>query len=571
MLIFFLVFIILWSTPVCSVPEQIDITQFSANDISNLYLSDSFSDVFLVVDGERLPAHRSLLASSSKYFKGLLYGGHKETYDSEVKISEAPVTLFKILLEYIYTGRINISTLEDNEVFEFIRISDFFGFPNLKLPIYEYLKSNIDVNNVCSFFAFTRRYPYKELVDESLNFIDKNALEVMQKEDFLSLPSEALQEILNRDTFFVNELVIFRAVCRWIKEKTLDHDTKIKVLSAVRYPLMSNEELSEARQSQVVSSDNISEAIQFRNTWSPANHQFRGQQNPNVDLVSSSQKFPFADDHDGGTTMIKLHIPSFINYIEISLWFDYMVDRLTVYSYYIEVSMDQQDWIRVLDYSKYNCRFIQRLWIQPRIVRYIHFVGTNSSANASFKIWGVQYKTKNMQMVDIENGLVVPTNDNVTSKHRGAGVINGESSINNGSLLEDFSEHYAKYGKSYFRYDRYTYHRLGSGFILVHLAQPYILSSMRLLLWGGKDQFYIYKIEGSLNNQDWEMISNKNKLTQSWQVLEFLPIPVLYIRITGISSSTGTDFRCVYLEAPAQENNDTDTTMTNALTHALVI
>ena len=35
---------------------------------------------------------------------------------------------------------------------------------------------------------------------------------------------------------------------------------------------------------------------------------------------------------------------------------DWLFDERRAYSYYIEVSMDQKDWIRVVDHSKHHCR-----------------------------------------------------------------------------------------------------------------------------------------------------------------------------------------------------------------------
>lgn len=84
---------------------------------------------------------------------------------------------------------------------------------------------------------------------------------------------------------YAYELDIFRAVCRWIKANQDDEDpeVKIKVLSAVRYPLMSLDELlSVVRESQLVSSDNILDAIQLRNTLPSHKLKFRGQLSTNI-------------------------------------------------------------------------------------------------------------------------------------------------------------------------------------------------------------------------------------------------------------------------------------------------
>ncbi|XP_050426420.1 BTB/POZ domain-containing protein 9-like [Adelges cooleyi] len=309
---------------------------------------------------------------------------------------------------------------------------------------------------------------------------------------------------------------------------------------------MSVEELSEARgELQLVSSDINLDAIQFRHTWSPDKLQFRGHLKPNVNLIYESKNIPDTDDFDEGTNMLKLNNPSIINFIETIFWYEYRMDELKCFSYYIELSMNGHDWVRVLDHSNYNCRSFQRLWIHPRLVRYIHIVGTRSTANETFSFLDVKYNTEDMHKVEIKNGLVVPKfGYNVTSQYMGAFVIKGENNSNDGSLVKGYYESQA-------RNDRYTYHELGSGFIVVQLALPYILSSMRLLLWG--DDSYSYTIEASINNEEWEIIVDKSEeLTQSWQVLQFKSRPILYIRITGVKSSAGNVFRIIYLEAPAQ-------------------
>lgn len=55
----------------------------------------------------------------------------------------------------------------------------------------------------------------------------------------------------------------------------------------------------------------------------------------------------------------------------------------------------------------------------------------------------------------------------------------------------------------------YTCHQLGSGAIVVQLAQPYIIGSMRMLLWDCDDRTYSYYIETSVNEWEWEIVADK--------------------------------------------------------------
>lgn len=48
-----------------------------------------------------------------------MYGGLKESHQSEVEISEASVNSFKKLLEYIYSGRMNLSVLKVKLIYIF--------------------------------------------------------------------------------------------------------------------------------------------------------------------------------------------------------------------------------------------------------------------------------------------------------------------------------------------------------------------------------------------------------------------------------------------------------------------
>ena len=43
--------------------------------------------------------------------------------------------------------------------------------------------------------------------------------------------------------------------------------------------------------------------------------------------------------------------------------------------------MNEKDWLKVIDYSKYFCRSWQNLYFEPRVVLYIRIVGTNNTVN----------------------------------------------------------------------------------------------------------------------------------------------------------------------------------------------
>ena len=80
------------------------------------------------------------------------------------------------------------------------------------------------------------------------------------------------------------------------------------------------------------------------------------------------------------------------------------------YSYYIEVSIDQKDWVKVVDYSRFHCRSWQNLYFEPRVVRAIRIVGTHNTVNKVFHVVSMEaYFTRNVAKLD-SMGIVGKSN-----------------------------------------------------------------------------------------------------------------------------------------------------------------
>lgn len=71
--------------------------------MAQLCQSSNYSDVTFIVENEKIPAHRVILAARSEYFRALLYGGLSEASQSEI-VLKIPLEAFKALLKYVYSG-----------------------------------------------------------------------------------------------------------------------------------------------------------------------------------------------------------------------------------------------------------------------------------------------------------------------------------------------------------------------------------------------------------------------------------------------------------------------------------
>ena len=75
--------------------------------LHQLYLSCEFCDVHICVDSEVFQAHRNVLSAASPYFHAMFTSGLTEQGKDYVKIEDVSAKTFRLLLRFIYTGRLS--------------------------------------------------------------------------------------------------------------------------------------------------------------------------------------------------------------------------------------------------------------------------------------------------------------------------------------------------------------------------------------------------------------------------------------------------------------------------------
>ena len=76
-------------------------------DYGKLAEAPELADVVLVVEGERFPAHRGVLAARSEYFRGLLLSGmHEGSGQQEIELGEVSARAFRVVLRHLYTAEV---------------------------------------------------------------------------------------------------------------------------------------------------------------------------------------------------------------------------------------------------------------------------------------------------------------------------------------------------------------------------------------------------------------------------------------------------------------------------------
>jgi len=237
-----------------------------------LYLSDFLGKLvgnsarsdctFVVSKGDKkesIPAHRIVLAASSRLFEAMLYP-LKGTDGERAKIS-LPVVIqvkdtdpaaFKILLQCLYTDHIE---LDASKLPDLINLAQKYQIEKLQLACSDYMEKDISAENVCELFEIAP----KLLGDEEfgLQFIRENTDDVFASEAFLKLSPARLKFILSDEFLGAEESSTFVALKNWGKAQIEKHGDELKgsetdklkvilkdLITLIRFPVMDLEDIA---------------------------------------------------------------------------------------------------------------------------------------------------------------------------------------------------------------------------------------------------------------------------------------------------------------------------------------
>ncbi|XP_034042801.1 kelch-like protein 6 [Thalassophryne amazonica] len=205
--------------------------------IEALRVNGELTDVTLCVQGQDFLCHRAIIAAASQYFRAMFCSGLKESREERVEIKGLDSGTMRALLDYTYTSQVTIThanvqrILEAASQFQFMRVVDACtGFLSKSL----HLESCISILNLADSHALNG---LKTQVQE---YIISQFSQVVQQQDFLELPADALENILQRDDLNVScEEHVFEALMRWMRAQQEERCSLLaRLLSHVRLPLL---------------------------------------------------------------------------------------------------------------------------------------------------------------------------------------------------------------------------------------------------------------------------------------------------------------------------------------------
>ncbi len=172
-------------------------------------------DVVFVVDNLRFPAHRCLMAATSPVLRSMLTNGMKETSERDIVLKEVNVEAWKVVLDYMYTGRMNL--LNVDKALQYLSCADWLQMEDLVDVISAFIERNLDRGNCYKILITTDRPSLTRLRAMAMKTIVEGFHRLWTFYAFLRLPFAVVVDILRCSELVVrSELDVFLAVIRWI-------------------------------------------------------------------------------------------------------------------------------------------------------------------------------------------------------------------------------------------------------------------------------------------------------------------------------------------------------------------
>ncbi|XP_053325790.1 actin-binding protein IPP [Spea bombifrons] len=207
------------------------------SQMNKMRLQKEFCDVQIQIGERVFGLHKLVLAASSPYFSALFAGGMKESSNDVVQIQGVEPSSFELLLDFIYTGSVKITS---GNVQELMTAADMLQLSLVVELCCDFLKEQIDPANCVGFFQFSEQLACQPLIEFTESYIHAHFPEVEAEDEFPSLTKEQLIRILRSEELCIeDEHQVFSAAMLWLQRDVAARKRHVvEVLEPVRFSLL---------------------------------------------------------------------------------------------------------------------------------------------------------------------------------------------------------------------------------------------------------------------------------------------------------------------------------------------
>lgn len=155
-------------------------------------------DIILLVAGQRIEAHKIVLAACSLYFQAMFTRGMREASLSEVEIQEPSITAeaVRVLVDFAYTYEIHVTQCN---VQSLLIAAMFLEMRHVVEACTLFLEKQLDPTNCIGFARFASLHGCLELEAKAKKYIYEHFCELIRHDEFLTLDAQDVVNIVEQD------------------------------------------------------------------------------------------------------------------------------------------------------------------------------------------------------------------------------------------------------------------------------------------------------------------------------------------------------------------------------------
>ena len=144
-------------------------------------MNEEVCDVVFIVDGQRIPALKTVLSLKSEVFRDIF---SNEFNDKEVVIKDTTYEAFKVLIRFLICHQLVLKGDKDLQLIEDVcKLSQTYKIARLMDEIGKHLKKiRLTLDMIEWFARIAFRYQIEDLIATVMAFIDKNINEFVKKD-----------------------------------------------------------------------------------------------------------------------------------------------------------------------------------------------------------------------------------------------------------------------------------------------------------------------------------------------------------------------------------------------------
>ncbi len=144
-------------------------------NISKLFNDPKYSDLVFKIDEKKIFVHKFIPSTNCNYFwskfdessRAITESAENKGNDGEIRITEYSYDIYYAFLKYIYTDSIDIGS---EKAMDLLVLANDYKEEKLKEKCVDIIKSDITIENVCSFYCVSVKFNLPDFEKRFFNY-----------------------------------------------------------------------------------------------------------------------------------------------------------------------------------------------------------------------------------------------------------------------------------------------------------------------------------------------------------------------------------------------------------------